>query len=64
MTKLEIVGGEPDSSSKPDPFNLDELRVDPSFEKIAGVKKVLSTVPVRKPATKSGFGYTRTRHTG
>jgi hypothetical protein len=44
MTKLEIVGG-----GEPDPFNLDALRLDPSFEKIAGVKKVLSTVPVRKP---------------
>jgi hypothetical protein len=50
MSKLEIVtGGEPESSEKPDPFNLDALRLDPAFEKIAGVKKVLSIVPVRKP---------------
>jgi hypothetical protein len=50
MTKLEIVGG-----GEPDPFNLDELRLDPSFEKIAGVKKVLSIVPVRKPHDQEWF---------
>jgi len=49
MSKLEIVGGGAECSAKPDPFNLDALRLDPAFEKIAGVKKVLSIVPVRKP---------------
>jgi hypothetical protein len=49
MSKLEIVTGETVSAAKPDPFNLDALRLDPAFEKIAGVKKVLSIVPVRKP---------------
>lgn len=33
----------------PDPFNLDALRLPPSFVETAGVKAVLSTVPVRKP---------------
>jgi len=33
----------------PDPFDLDSLRLDPNFEKTAGVRKVISTVPVRKP---------------
>src|SRR5205085_2751081 len=33
----------------PDPFDLDSLRLDPAFEEAAGVRKVVSTVPVRKP---------------
>jgi hypothetical protein len=48
MSKHATVG-EAESSANPDPFNLDALRLDPAFEKIAGVKKVLSIVPVRKP---------------
>jgi hypothetical protein len=32
-----------------DPFNLDNLRLDQSFVEAAGVKKLLRTVPVRKP---------------
>jgi hypothetical protein len=56
MSKLEIVtDGEPENSAKPDPFNLDALRLDPAFEKIAGVKKVLSIVPVRKPHDQEWF---------
>jgi hypothetical protein len=33
----------------PDPFNLAALRLPPAFEQTAGVRKVISTVPVRKP---------------
>jgi hypothetical protein len=55
MTKHETIAGEVQSSGKPDPFNLDALRLDPSFEKIAGVKKVLSIVPVRKPHDQEWF---------
>jgi hypothetical protein len=33
----------------PDPFDLDKLRLDQSFVESAGVKKLLTTVPVRKP---------------
>jgi hypothetical protein len=56
MSKLEIVTcGELENLEKPDPFNLDALRLDPSFEKIAGVKKVLSIVPVRKPHDQEWF---------
>ena len=33
----------------PNPFNVAALRLPPSFEQTAGVKKVISTVPVRKP---------------
>ena len=33
----------------PDPFNAKALRLPPAFEHNAGVRKVLSTIPVRKP---------------
>ena len=33
----------------PDPFDLDFLRFDPSLTEGIGVRKVLNTVPVRKP---------------
>ena len=33
----------------PDPFNLSALRLPPSFEETAGVRKMITTVPVRKP---------------
>src|SRR6516164_5522217 len=33
----------------PDPFDPDALRLDQSFAESAGVKKLLTTVPVRKP---------------
>jgi hypothetical protein len=41
--------------SGPDPFDLDALRLDPAFEETAGVRKVLSTVPVRKPHKQEWF---------
>ena len=34
---------------KPDPYDLESLRLDPSFLEMAGVKKVLATVPVGRP---------------
>ena len=33
----------------PDPFDLNKLRLDQSFVESAGVKKLLTKVPVRKP---------------
>jgi hypothetical protein len=36
-------------SSAPDPFDLSNLRLSQSFTETAGVKKLLTTVPVRKP---------------
>ena len=33
----------------PDPFSVEALRLPPSFNETAGVKKMLTTVPVRKP---------------
>ena len=37
------------TNAKEDPFDLDALRLDQSFVELAGVKKLLTTVPVRKP---------------
>jgi hypothetical protein len=37
------------SAVPPDPFDLDFLRFDPSLTEGIGVRKVLNTVPVRKP---------------
>jgi hypothetical protein len=38
------------SPPAPDPFDLSLLRLDQSFVESAGVKKLLTTVPVRKPS--------------
>jgi hypothetical protein len=37
------------SMAAPTPFNVAALRLPPSFEQTAGVKKMITTVPVRKP---------------
>lgn len=42
-------------TSPPDPFNAEALRLPPDFEQMAGVKKVLSDVPVRKPNDQEWF---------
>jgi hypothetical protein len=34
----------------PDPFNLESLRLNPSFTETAGVKKLRTTVPARRPS--------------
>jgi hypothetical protein len=39
----------------PDPFDLARLRLNPSFLETAGVKKLLTTVPVRKPSPQEFF---------
>jgi len=36
-------------TTAPDPFDPAALRLDPSYAEAVGVKKVLTTVPVRKP---------------
>jgi hypothetical protein len=43
--KLEVVNANSD-----DPFDLEKLRVKPEFLETTNVKKLLTTVPVRKPA--------------
>ena len=42
---LRAIGQEP----PPDPFDLDNLRLSQNFVDTAGVKKLLTTVPVHKP---------------
>jgi hypothetical protein len=39
----------PSSIELPDPFNLDGLRIPQNFTETVGVRKLLTTVPVRKP---------------
>jgi hypothetical protein len=49
---MSINGNSPDEGGKPtaaDPFNPASLRLDQSFAEKAGVKKLLTTVPVRRP---------------
>ena len=43
-----VLGTTPDTP--PDPFNPDNLRLSQSFAETVGVKKLLTTVPVRKPS--------------
>jgi hypothetical protein len=45
--KLEVV----ESAVSDDPFDLAKLRVSQDFLETTNVKKLLTTVPIRKPAT-------------
>jgi hypothetical protein len=57
MTKPDLKSvetiGEAVASAPADPFDLSKLRLDQSFVESAGVKKLLTTVPVRKPDPQS-----------
>jgi hypothetical protein len=46
-TKLEVV----ENAVSDDPFDLAKLRVSQEFLETTNVKKLLTTVPIRKPAT-------------
>jgi hypothetical protein len=54
MTKAHIISESDapldESNTVADPFDLTKLRLDQSFVESAGVKKLLTTVPVRKPS--------------
>ena len=52
MTKPTLQAVEPatPTNSAPDPFDLASLRLNPSFIETAGVKKLLTTVPARRPS--------------
>jgi hypothetical protein len=52
MSKLTLQAVDPDTptTSAPDPFDLASLRLNPSFIETAGVKKLLTTVPARRPS--------------
>ena len=47
--KLVNLDTTPTTATPPDPFDLSSLRLNPSFLETAGVKKLIKTVPVRKP---------------
>ena len=64
MNKPTIHAVDPGPSDKdeptpatpaPDPFDLASLRLNPSFLETAGVKKLLTTVPARKPSPQEFF---------
>jgi hypothetical protein len=52
MTKPILQAVEPATPTDPapDPFDLASLRLNPSFIETAGVKKLLTTVPARRPS--------------
>jgi hypothetical protein len=50
MTEPKFEARVEPQASAPDPFNPENLRLSQSFVETAGVKKLLTTVPVRKPS--------------
>src|SRR5262249_32668457 len=58
-TKPELVDPAVDpaapSAAAPDPFDLASLRLNPSFLETAGVKKLVTTVPVKRPSPQDFF---------
>jgi len=46
---VPIAAADSNETAAPDPFNVAALRLPPSFEQAAGVKKMTTTVPTRKP---------------
>ena len=53
MTKPTLQAVDPNlppAQPAPDPFDLASLRLNPSFLETAGVKKLLTTVPARRPS--------------
>ena len=49
MNMPKLVDPDAAPATAPDPFDIPSLRLNPSFFETAGVKKLLTTVPVRKP---------------
>src|SRR5262245_9222209 len=43
------------STAAPDPFDIASLRLNPSFIETAGVKKLVTTVPVKRPSPQDFF---------
>jgi len=51
MADIRIVL--PDQNGISDPYDLDALRVSQDFDALAGVQKIITAVPVRKPGKQS-----------
>src|SRR6516165_12673508 len=49
MNMPKLVDPDAAPATAPDPFDIPSLRLNPSFIETAGVRKLLTTVPVRKP---------------
>jgi hypothetical protein len=47
---LQAINPNTPAMPAPDPFDIASLRLNPSFIETAGVKKLLTTVPARKPS--------------
>jgi hypothetical protein len=50
MTKPTLQAVDPNNPAIPDPFDIASLRLNPSFLETAGVKKLVTTVPARRPS--------------
>ena len=50
ITKPTLVSSTAGSTAGPDPFDLESLRLNPSFLETTGVKKLITTVPARRPS--------------
>jgi hypothetical protein len=50
ITRPTLVSSTAGSTATPDPFDLESLRLNPSFLETTGVKKLITTVPVRRPS--------------
>jgi hypothetical protein len=48
-TLIDETPADSNGAAAPTPFNVAALRLPPSFAETAGVKKMITTVPVRKP---------------
>jgi hypothetical protein len=59
MVKPNLQAVDPNASASstaiPDPFDLASLRLNPSFLETAGVKKLVTTVPSRRPSPQDFF---------
>lgn len=53
--KIELARDLDRTAVAPDPFNVASLRLPPTFQETAGVRKIVSTVPVRKPHSQEWF---------
>jgi hypothetical protein len=49
MAKAQTTPQSEEAKAEPDPFNIESLRLPPSFAETAGVKKVWNVIQVRKP---------------
>src|SRR5262249_5535464 len=50
ITRPTLVSSTAGSTATPDPFDLESLRLNPSFLETTGVKKLITTVPVHRPS--------------